>query len=59
MFLLLERFADVCSETALEENAFSDAFCMISHNFQVRAALEEELSDMVEHICSALRCCCV
>ena len=61
--------SSICFQAALQENTFSDAFCMTSHNFQVRAALEEELCDMVECICSAvldlnnreLRCshCCL
>lgn len=58
MFLMLERLTGVCSQTALEENTFSDAFCVMSHNFPVRATLKEELREIVEHICSALNHCC-
>lgn len=50
MFLMLERLTGVCSRTALEESAFPDAFCMISHNFPVRAVLKEELSDSWTHL---------
>lgn len=58
MFLMLERLYYICFQTALSENTFSDAFCMISHNFPERTALEEELCDMLECICNAMRQCC-